>query len=61
VVNWILGGLASASFAVMINGSPSRLFYATRGLRQGCPMSPFLLLLVAEGLSRVVTACKREG
>lgn len=27
----------------------------------GCPMSPYLLVLVAKGLSRMVNASKREG
>jgi hypothetical protein len=40
-VNWIMGCLQSVSFVVLINGSPSRFFKASRGLRQGCPLSPF--------------------
>lgn len=45
-VNWIWGCVKSASFAVLINGSPSKIFGASRGLRQGCPLSPFLFLLI---------------
>jgi hypothetical protein len=44
----------STAFALLINGSTSPLFKADRGIRQGCPLSPFLFLLVAEGLSRIL-------
>jgi hypothetical protein len=60
-VNWIMGCLESANFVVLINGSPSRFFRATRGLRQGCPLSPFMFLIVAEGLSRLLAKAKRDG
>jgi hypothetical protein len=57
VVDWIMGCLSSTSFVVMINDSTSII----RGIGYECLMSPFLFLLVVEGLSRVVTTCKREG
>jgi hypothetical protein len=41
IINWILGHVSSTSFATLINGSPDRFFRASRGLRHGCPMSPF--------------------
>jgi hypothetical protein len=51
----------SVSFTVMINGSPSKFFHASCGLRQGCPLSPFLFLLVAEGLSKLMVDARAKG
>ena len=49
------------SIVVLINGSPSNFFKSTRGLRQGCPLSPFLFLLIVDALSRIIHQAKREG
>ena len=32
-VNWIMGCITSANFAVLINGTPSKLFSTSRGIR----------------------------
>eukprot|EP00253_Pinus_taeda_P002842 PITA_02842 len=60
-INWVMGCISSVSFAVLINGAASPFFKGKRGLRQGCPLSPLLFLLVAEGLSQLLLKAKREG
>ena len=46
--------VSSTTFLVLVNGSPTPFFKASRGLRQGDPISPFLFILLAECLGRFV-------
>ena len=39
-------------FSILINGSPGEYFRASRGVRQGDPLSPVMFLLVSEFLGR---------
>ena len=61
VVKWIMACVTSAQFEVLVNGVPSIFFKSERGIRQGCPLSPLLFLLVIEGLSTNIQDGKTKG
>ena len=39
-INWMKWCSSTATFSIVINGSPSGFFRSSRGLRQGDPLSP---------------------
>ena len=53
-INWIMCSITIVSYSILINGTATNFFHAEWGLRQGCPLSPILFLLVMEGLSRCI-------
>ncbi|GJZ56133.1 RNA-directed DNA polymerase, eukaryota, partial [Tanacetum coccineum] len=57
---WIHSCLRSSRGSILVNGSPTGEFQFFKGLKQGDPLSPFLFILVMEGLhvsfQRVVDA-----
>lgn len=52
--------LRITSFSAHVNGSP-RQFMASRELRQGDPLSPFLFTMVATGLGVLLSKDKDIG
>ena len=56
-----MGCIRHATFSILINGTASDFFHAGRGLRQGCPLSPLLFVLVMEGLSVLIKNAKDRG
>lgn len=43
--------MTTAQASILLNGSPMDQFRLEKGIHQGDPVSPFLFLLVAEGIS----------
>jgi hypothetical protein len=60
-INWIMNLTSSAFFSILVNGVPSKPFSPSRGICQGDPLSPFLFILLAEGLGRYIKASVLEG
>lgn len=61
MTKWIMSCVESINFSVLINGGDSIFFKASRGIRKGCPLSPFLLLLVEDYLTLLVHEAVKEG
>jgi hypothetical protein len=57
-INWIMGCIESTSLLILINDCPSSFFRHFRGFRQGCPLSPFIFLLVVDGLRKLISQAR---
>ena len=60
-INQFQACISSPWIASLINGRPTEFFKASRGVRQGCPLSPFLYILVVDSLSRRLNRLLSEG
>ena len=60
-ISLIMMCLTTASFSVLINGEPRGTITPSRGLRQGDPISPYLFLLCAEGLTALLRKKEAVG
>jgi hypothetical protein len=53
-ITWVMCCVKTVTYSVRFNGILLDKFTPTRGLRQGDPLSPYLFLFVADGLSRLL-------
>ena len=64
LANWvdlIMHCLSSVRYSVLINRQPRGYVTLHKGLRQGDPLSPYLFLLCAEGLSALISDAVNNG
>jgi hypothetical protein len=54
-IRLILMCVSSATYSVIVNGTPTGEIISTRGIRQGNYISPYLFLLCVEALSSMLT------
>ena len=55
------GSLSFVSFVVLVNGNAKRWVKASRELRQGDPLSPFLFTIIVDVLSRLMLRAVESG
>lgn len=60
-VRLVMKCVASISYTVGENGSVSDLFFPSRGLHQGDPISPYLFLICAEWFLTILNEAKVAG
>ena len=60
-VNLIKACIKKPWITPLVNGRATNFFQSQRGIRQGCPFSPFMYIIMAESLSRKLTAEKISG
>eukprot|EP00253_Pinus_taeda_P006554 PITA_06554 len=57
-IKWVMSCITDVAYSVLLNGEATSFFTSARGLRQGCPLSSLLFLLIMEGLSRLITSAR---
>ena len=60
-INWVKLLFNNVTAAVNLNGSPGTSFRIERGVRQGCPLAPYLFFIVGEALTHMIKKAVTEG
>lgn len=59
-IHWINLCISTASFSVQVNGELAGYFQSTRGLRQGCSLSPYLFVISMNVLSKMINEAAEQ-
>jgi hypothetical protein len=59
--SWINSILNTSKTAIKLNGVPGHWLTYRRGLRQGDPLSPYLFIIVADVLQRLIRHASNNG
>jgi hypothetical protein len=60
-IGWIMLCVETVDYSVILNGNPVGPIIPGRGLRQGDPLSPYLFIICAEGLSSLINQAENRG
>ncbi|CAN0911776.1 Transposon TX1 uncharacterized 149 kDa protein [Linum grandiflorum] len=60
-IRWMMLCVKSVQYSVLVNGEWVGPIVPCRGLRQGCPLSSFLFIMCAEGLSAMIHKAAAVG
>ena len=60
-IGWTMNTVTYSFYSILLNGLPNRIMNPTQGIRQGDPLSPFLFILMEEGLNRLIQGQSSNG
>ncbi|KAK3221485.1 hypothetical protein Dsin_008510 [Dipteronia sinensis] len=60
-IDLVMDCISSSTLSFQFNGTGFVTLFPSRGLRQGCPISPYLFMLCSEAFSSLITNSERNG
>jgi hypothetical protein len=60
-IHWMMLCVSSVNYSVLVNFERVGPIHPGRGLRQGDPLSPYLFILVTEGLTTLIKQSAARG
>lgn len=61
IVELVKNCMSASKVTILVNGQGSGFLTPNRGLRQGCPLSPYLFIIVMEYLTRLFQQALQQG